>query len=185
MSVYSEIKKYLFYLVGFFCLALSAHIVLLYLYSDAQTYAINGGTINIGIIGKKPAIDILSIDTKVDNNNNDTLLHFLYRGLLRYSNEEKKIVSDLTKCSIETFPTVRCTLEKDVSWSDGTNITIDDIISTYEFFKENAKNENTKSRLETLEVQEDKGDAVFLFKSKDATTLDLLFLPILNKKDII
>ncbi len=92
MSVYSEIKKYLLVLVGFFCLILSAHIVVLYLYNDAETYPIAGGTINIGVVGKFPSLDVLSVDTKLDNNSNDTVLHFLYRGILKYSVKEKKIV---------------------------------------------------------------------------------------------
>lgn len=98
MSVYSEIKKYLLYLVGFFCLVLSAHIVILYLYNDAETYPIHGGTINVGVMGKMPNMDVLSVDTKIDNSTNDTVFHFLYRSLLRYSNTEKKIVGDLAQC---------------------------------------------------------------------------------------
>ena len=47
MSVYSEIKKYLLYLVGFFCVLLCAHLVLLYLYSDAKTFPLEGGTVNV------------------------------------------------------------------------------------------------------------------------------------------
>ncbi len=184
MSVYSEIKKYLLYLVGFFCVLLSAHIVVLYLYNDATTFPLKGGTLNIGIVSKKPALDILAADTKLDNNSNDTALHFLYRSLLRYSVREKKIVGDLTTCGLDTFPTIRCTIGQDALWSDGTAVGVDDIISTYAFFKDNARNETTKSRLALLDVFEDKGDAVFRFKTNDATVIDTLFLPILNKKNI-
>ena len=185
MSVYSEIKKYLLYLVGFFCIVLSVHIVVLYFYSDADTYPINGGTINIGVMGKVPAMDILATDTKIDNNTNDTVIHFLYRGLLRYSNSEKKIVGDLAKCGLDTFPTIRCTLGQNALWSDGTSMNIDDVVNTFEFFKANARNESVKNRLKLIDVQEDRGDIVFRFKTTDATTLDILFLPILNKKDIV
>lgn len=184
MSVYSEIKKYLLYLVGFFCVVLSAHIVVLYFYNDAETYPINGGTINVGIMGKMPTMDMLTTDTKIDNNTNDTVLHFLYRGLLRYSNSDKKIVGDLAKCGLDTFPTIRCTLGQNALWSDGTSMSTDDVISTFEFFKENTRNESIKNRLSLIDVQEDRGDIVFRFKTTDATTLDTLFLPILNKKDI-
>lgn len=50
MSLYSEIKKYLLYLVGFFCLLLGAHVVVLYLYEGATVYPLPGGTVNIGVI---------------------------------------------------------------------------------------------------------------------------------------
>lgn len=64
----------------------------LYLYKDAITYPIIGGTMNIGIIGDVPSLDVLSVDTKLENTTNDMLLRFLYRGVARYSLEEKKIV---------------------------------------------------------------------------------------------
>lgn len=50
MSLYSEIKKYLLYLVGFFCLLLGVHFVVLYLYQDAIRFPVQGGTMNIGVI---------------------------------------------------------------------------------------------------------------------------------------
>ena len=156
MSVYSEIKKYLLYLVGFFCVVLGAHIVILYLYSDASHYALRGGTLNVGIVGGTPEIDPLAADIRTNNDNNDTVIHFLYRGLLRYSNKDKKIVADLTTCSLDTFPVVRCTLTQDALWSDGSSVSIDDITATYQYFKENAKNEYTKAQLSLLEVQEDR-----------------------------
>jgi sensor histidine kinase YesM len=79
MSVYSEIKKYLLYLVGFFCLSLAVHLGILYFYSDAETYPIRGGTLNVGIVGKQPVLDILSTDTKIENSSSDTVLRFIYR----------------------------------------------------------------------------------------------------------
>ncbi len=68
----------------------------------------------------------------------------MYRGMVRYSTKEKKIVSDLASCGLDTFPTVRCTLLQDALWSDGSSVTVEDILGTYAFFKENARNENTK-----------------------------------------
>jgi hypothetical protein len=47
MSIYSEIKKYLLYLVGAFCVLIIAHIGLLYLYHDAKHYPLPGGTLNV------------------------------------------------------------------------------------------------------------------------------------------
>ena len=156
MSVYSEIKKYLLVLVGFFCFILSAHIVVLYLYNDAETYPIAGGTINIGVVGKFPSLDLLSVDTKLDNNSNDTVLHFLYRGILKYSVKEKKIVGDIASCGLDSFPTVRCTLKQNALWSDGASIGTTDIINTYEFFSTNTRSETMKNRLALLNVDEDK-----------------------------
>lgn len=63
-------------------------------------------------------------------------------------------------------------------------MTVEDVLATYELFRENARNEATKTRLAVVDVSEDKGDIVFRFRTNDITTLDVLFLPILRKKDM-
>ncbi len=136
------------------------------------------------MIGDNPSLDVLSVDTKLENNTNDMVLRFLYRGMGRYSLEEKKIVGDLANCNIDTFPNIRCTLNQDALWNDGKSVTLEDVMATYELFKENANNEATKTRLSVVDISEDKGDVVFRFRTNDITTLDILFLPILRKKDM-
>jgi hypothetical protein len=185
MSIYSEIKKYLLFLVGFFCLLLAAHIVFLYFYHDAEKYPLPGGTINIGMMGEAPALNVLNFDTKIENDPNDTVLRFVYRGLVRFSPTDKKIVADLANCDVDAFPAVRCTLNQNALWNDGTSLSTEDIIATYAFFREKATNEYTKSQLGLVEVSEDTGDIVFRFKTRDATTIQSLFLPIIRKKDIV
>jgi len=184
MRIYSEIKKYLLFLVGFFCLLIAAHIVLLYFYHDAQKYPLPGGTINIGMVGKTPDLNVLHFDTKIENDPNDTILRFVYRGLLRFSPTDKKIIPDLATCSTDTFPVVRCTLNQNALWSDGTSMKVEDILATYAFYREKAVNEYTRSQLGLIEVSEDTGDIIFRFKTRDATSLEALFLPIVRKKDI-
>jgi len=58
------------------------------------------------------------------------------------------------------------------------------VLATYTLFKENSRNESTKSRLSVVDVSEDKGDVIFRFRTNDVTTLDVLFLPVLRKKDM-
>lgn len=147
MSIYSEIKKYLLFLVGFFCLLLMGHIVLLYVYSDAIKYPLPGGTINIGMIGDKPTLNVLNFDTKIENDPNDAVLRFIYRGLVRFSPSDKKIISDLANCDIDNFPTIKCVLNQNALWNDGTNMTTQDVAATYAFFQKNALNEYTKAQL--------------------------------------
>lgn len=154
MSIYSEIKKYLLFLVGFFCLLLVGHIVVLYFYSDAIEYPLPGGTVNIGILGESPSLNVLSFDTKIENDPNDTVLRFIYRGLVRFSSTDKKIVGDLASCDVENFPTVRCKLSQNALWNDGTPVTKEDIIKTYTVFKEKASNEYTKSQVSLLDISE-------------------------------
>lgn len=79
MSIYSEIKKYLLFLVGFFCFLIIGHIVLLYFYHDAAKFPLPGGTINIGIMGEQPTMNIFSYNTQIENSTSDTLLRFMQR----------------------------------------------------------------------------------------------------------
>lgn len=144
MSIYSEIKKYLLFLVGFFCLLVIGHIILLYFYSDAIVYPLPGGTINIGIEGQKPSLNVLNFDTKIENDSHDTVLRFVHRGLIRFSPLEKKIVSDLANCDLKSFPLVSCSLNQNALWNDGSNISKEDVIATYAFFREKALNPTTK-----------------------------------------
>lgn len=58
------------------------------------------------------------------------------------------------------------------------------MLATYTLFRENANNEATKTRLAIVDIDEDKGDVVFRFRTNDITTLDILFLPVLRKKDM-
>jgi ABC-type oligopeptide transport system substrate-binding subunit len=184
MRIYSEIKKYLLFLVGFFCLVIVAHIVLLYIYHDAEKYPLPGGTINVGMIGDRTDINVLNFDTKIENDPNDTVLRFIFRGLVRFSPTDKKIVNDLANCDIDKFPVVRCTLSQNALWSDGSSMTTEDVISSYAFFREKSTNEYTKSQLKLVDISEDTGDIVFRFTTRDVTAIQTLFLPILRKKDI-
>lgn len=185
MSIYAEIKKYLLYLVGTFCVLLCVHIGILYLYHDAISYPLPGGTVNVGMVTDEvPDLDILTYETKIENNPNDALLRFLYRGIARFSLRDKKIVWDIASCGIDTFPIVRCSINEDAVWNDGSPITNEDVIATYTHFQTNAKNESTKNRLSLVTVTEDEGQIVFTFRTRDATVMELLFLPILRKNDI-
>lgn len=185
MSIYSEIKKYLLFLVGFFCLLLIGHIVVLYFYSDAIEYPLPGGTVNVGILWEKPKLNVLNFDTKIENDPNDTVLRFVYRGLVRFSPTDKKIVGDLASCDIENFPTVRCNLGQNALWNDGTPMTKEDVIKTYSLFREKALNEYTKSQLSAVDVSENEWSIVFRFKTRDVTALQALFLPIVREKDFV
>lgn len=171
--------------MGFFCLLLVGHIVVLYFYSDAIEYPLPGGTVNVGILWEKPKLNVLNFDTKIENDPNDTVLRFIYRWLVRFSPTDKKMVGDLASCDIENFPAVRCRLSQNALWNDGTPMTKEDVIKTYAFFREKALNEHTKSQISLIDVSENEGDIVFRFKTRDVTTLQVLFLPIIREKDIV
>ncbi len=184
MSIYSEIKKYLLFLVGFFCLVLFGHLVLLYIYSDAEQYPLPGGIIHVGLMWEKPNLNILQFDTKISNDTNDTVIRFMQRGLIRFSPADKKIVGDLWTCEFGNFPVVSCRLNQNALWDDGTAMLPADVAATYNFFKEKSLSESMKSALELISVSANTETINFTFKTRDITSIHLLMLPIMREKDL-
>ncbi len=76
MQLYHRIKKYLFLLATFFCIAIGTHSVLLYLYHDAEIVPERGGTFHIGFIGTASNLNPTQYGT---DNANDLALSLLYR----------------------------------------------------------------------------------------------------------
>jgi|GEM_PF-3586731 len=63
-------------------------------------------------------------------------------------------------------------------------MTTEDIVSTYNFFKEQALNEFTKNQLSNIDISGGPDSVTFKFKTRDVTAIQSLFLPIIRKKDI-
>jgi ABC-type oligopeptide transport system substrate-binding subunit len=185
MSVYAEIKKYLLYLIGFFCLLLLGHLALLYVYHDATKYELTGGTFHLGIVDSPPAaLSLLESDIRIGDDGADVMRQFLYRGLVRYSLSDKKIASDLGRCKIDGFPIVRCALQADAKWSDGSSVTPADVVASFAYFRENSKNANTKQLLSRVSVIEEEDGILATFTTRDATSIEALFLPIIRAVDV-
>jgi len=109
MELFSRIKKYLFLLAFVISVTLGIHIVIVYLYDEAELVAERGGTFSIGATGISPSLNPTqySLDTL-----NDFVLRFLYRGLLRYNPESKVMEGDLANCDItKNLGEIRCFLE--------------------------------------------------------------------------
>lgn len=185
MGIYSEIKKYLLYLICFFCLLITGHLVLLYIYSDATKYPLPGGNLQVGIVGNQPTLNIFEFDPKIDNSSHDAIFRLVQRGLVRYSLTEKRIVNDLASCTTDSFPLVRCTLNQHALWNDGTSMNTQDILSTYAFLKKNSKNSPLAEQLAWLEISEETGDILFRFKTNNISAIQLLFVPIFRTQDLI
>lgn len=96
MHLYLQIRKYLLWIALLGVIVFGGHILVLYWYNDAKSYAQVGGTLHVGLIGENASIDLLSYDPRSSGNEtNDMLVHFLYRGVLNYDLENRKITEDL------------------------------------------------------------------------------------------
>jgi ABC-type transport system substrate-binding protein len=162
---------------------LSLHLVGAYFYSGGTTVGIPGGSINIGLVGKAP--EIPNPLEYGQNKQHDLILSFLFRGMITYDHTLKQYEWDLGRCDLSDLSKVTCTLTGSGKWSDGTTIQTEDIIATYQAFKDNPPNEKMKVFLGKVAIVSPKDGSIELSVSeKNSLMLDLLTYPIL-RSDII
>ena len=134
------------------------------------------------MIGETPAVNPAnySIDPS-----NDFILQFLYRGLIRYNIQDHKLEGDLASCDLSrNFATIECNLRGDGVWSDGSHVSKEDVLGTYDFLKNTDTNPELKQLLANIDIST-KGDSlIFSGKNADMLILDALMIPIIRKSDI-
>ena len=178
MSIYQTLKKYFLFLSIFFVLATSVHLIFLYLTEDVVRTPEEGGTVNIGIIGAVPNLNPAAYETDPIG---DYILRFLSRSLLRYNVETKQMEGDLANCNLgQNFSEIKCYVKSDANWSDGTPVTKEDILATYDMLKNTDTNKIVKKLLEDITI-EDQGEYIRFSGKADVLVLDMLLYPIIQK----
>jgi len=178
MEKANKIKKYLFYISIFFVCLIWTHFSKLYLYHNAEEKPTEWWTISEGFIWDFPHLNPL----KNSNNYNNYIISLLYRSLLTYDPETKKIVWDIANCDIRNLKYVECFINENVTWSDWSNITVSDIISTYNVIQKFNLNPNINSILENTTIEERAWVITFSNIKKNVNFLNLLFQPIVSKQ---
>lgn len=178
MSIYQTIKKYFLFLSVFFVFAISTHLVFLYLFEDSVRSPEEGGTVNVGIIGTVPNLNPAAYGTDPVG---DYLLRFLSRWLLRYNVETKQMEGDLANCNLgKNFSEIKCYVKNDAVWSDGTPITKEDILATYDMLQDTDTNKTAKKLLDNITI-DDQGEYIQFSGKADVLVLDMLLYPIVQK----
>lgn len=175
-----KLKKYLFFISSFFLLASFIHIFYNYVYFDAKSIPIKWWTISEWIVGDISHFNPLISST----DDNKYVVWILYRSMLKYDVNEKKIVWDLANCDISNLAYVECFLENNVYWSDSEPITTSDILATYNILKTTDTNPIIKSLISDTTFEEKNNSIIFKNSKKDINFLNVLFQPILPKKVI-
>ena len=133
MPIYQTIKKYFLFLSVFFVFVISAHLAFLYMSEDSIRSPEEGGTVNIGFIGAIPSLNPAAYGADPIG---DYILRFLSRSVLRYNVHTKQMEGDIANCNLgENFSEIKCYVKNDAVWSDGTPITKEDILATYDMLK--------------------------------------------------
>lgn len=134
---------------------------------------------NVGIIGAVPNLNPAAYGTDPIG---DYILRFLTRSLLRYNIETKQMEGNLANCNLgQNFSEIKCYVKNDAKWSDGTPVTKEDILATYDMLKNTDTNKIVKKLLENITV-EDQGGYIRFAGKADVLVLDMLLYPIIQKE---
>ncbi|MDQ7010078.1 MAG: ABC transporter substrate-binding protein, partial [Candidatus Gracilibacteria bacterium] len=172
-----RLKKYLFLISIIFIVLTTSHLIYSYFYSDAKETAIKGGSISEALIGQTPSLNPLK-----NNSSNDKYINsIVYRSLLKY--DKNKITEpDLAKCDTRNLLKIECFLETNIKWSNGDEITKDDIIATFKTLKESKVNPIMNSLLKNTTIEKTEISIIFTNTKKDINILKIFFQPIVSQK---
>jgi ABC-type transport system substrate-binding protein len=106
-------------------------------------------------------------------------MNLLYRSILSYDVKTGKIDDDLASCDTSNLLRVECYIENGVKWSDGSPITSDDIVATYQLLQNSNINTVMSSLLANTEITQNDASIVFINPTKDINFLNIFFQPIL------
>lgn len=106
-------------------------------------------------------------------------MNLLYRSILSYDVKTGKIDDDLASCDTSNLLRVECYIENGVKWSDGSPITPDDIVATYQLLQNSNINTVMSSLLANTEITQNDASIVFINPTKDINFLNIFFQPIL------
>lgn len=173
-----KLKKYIFFLSLFFLVLIGSHLAYLYLYDDAKKIPVEWWAVSEWIIWSFPNLNPLL----ANNDYNRFVVSLLYRSLISYNTRSGEIAWDLAKCNISELDYIECSLKDNLKWSNWTNISIEDIIATYNILKNTDINPQISSILQNVTIEEKNGSIVFKNKTKDVKFLNILFQPILSKQ---
>lgn len=174
-SIAKKLKKYVLYISAIFFVSFGGHLIYSYLYDGAMSEPIEWGTVSEAIIWWFPHFNPLIPST----DHNAYINSLLYRSLLEYSPESNNFEPDLVNCNLDNLLYIECTLETNLLWSNGEEITTDDIKSTLEIIKETKVNPIIASLLENTTIETSKDSISFENTSKDINFLHIFLQPII------
>ena len=158
------------------------HLIGVYIFSWWHYEWVKWGSISIGIVDAAP--DAMNPFQYGQNSNADLVYRFLFRGLIRYDVTKGIYQGDITNCDLSDISYIRCNMQDDAIWSDGTRIKSEDIIASIDAFKRNTTNEDVQAFLNTVKVTKNGESIEIRSTEKNPRMIDILTYPII-KTDVI
>ena len=108
-------------------------------------------------------------------------MSFLFRSLIRYNTELAIYEGDLGTCDLSNLSRVTCSLSGSGEWSDATQIQVEDVVATYQAWKESDESDKMLAFLKNVSiVSKDSKTIEISANEKNSLMLDLLSSPILR-----
>ncbi len=169
---FKRLKKYLFIISLFLCSVLWAHLVYVYLYIDAKELPVEWWIVTQAVVWEFPHLNPLT--QSIDYNKN--ILDLTYRSLMKFDNTTKQYVWDLAQCDISNLSKIDCYLKNDVKWSDWSEITVWDVLATYNVLKNSNINPLMVTLLKDLTIDVNESSKLISFKKQTPTINELQIL---------
>jgi ABC-type transport system substrate-binding protein len=99
---------------------------------------------------------------------------------LKFDTEENKFVPDIASCDIKSLSQIECYLQNDVKWSNGEDVTTQDIILTFKILKDSGVNPIISSLLSETTIEEKERTIIFKNTKSDINFLNVLLQPIVS-----
>ena len=160
------------------------HLIGVYIYSNGKYVGLPGGSISVGIVADASTISPMNPLLYGQNKYNDLIYNLLFRSLIRYNSETEIYEGDLANCDISQVKKIVCDLREDAIWSDGSKITVEDIIASTEIFAKNAINKNIQTVLKTAKISSTDDVITIESSAGNTTIIEALTYPIL-RSDVV
>lgn len=175
-----KLKKYLFLISILFFIITGTHLWYKYLYHDANMYPLEGWTVSEWLIGKFPSLNPL----EPLSGNNGYFMELLYRSLHTYDNVKAEISPDIASCDTSSLSKIECFIEEWVFWSNGEEISVDDIYATYKLLQDTNINPIISNLLSDTTITKKENSIIFENKNQDINFLNVFFQPIIPQSTI-
>lgn len=160
------------------------HLAWAYIYTGGKYIGLPGGSVSVGVVSDghtDPLNPFLYWKWQID----DTIYNLLFRSLIRYNPETEIYEWDLANCDISNLKHIECSLRNDAIWSDNTQITVEDIIKTFEAFSTKAQSSSIRKALTSVSIKQGDNNAIIIESpSVNYNLIEALSYPVL-RSDVI
>lgn len=130
---------------------LFVHIVGTYIYVGGEQIGEVGGSISIGIVGEAPG-DLFNPLEYGKNTYKDMIFRFMFRSPVRGIPDGRGYSNDLANCDLSNVVNISCHIFDNSLWSDGSKVSAQDVIATYQALKTQGVNPKIADLIASLDI---------------------------------